>query len=960
MIGDLLQTKLFVPPLRPNGVRRPHLTERLDQGIGAGAKLTLVSAPAGFGKSTLISEWIHLKSERYGQMDGAEAAAAPTRPGDPKPPFPFPAHISWLSLDQGDNELPRFLAYLVAALQEVDDKIGVSLEKRLQAPRLPSVEPLLASLINDIVTTPSPFVLVMDDFHTITALEIYEAVDFLLEHQPPKMHLVIITRQDPSLSLSRLRGRGQVTEIRQTDLRFSTQEMTSFFRHSMSLELTESEIAVLGNRTEGWIVGLQLAALALRGRTESKGADGIGASEFVAGFSGRHHFILDYLTDEVLERQPKSVQRFLLRSSLIERICGPLCDAVVMPLHDLQEDERLSTLNQGNGEPFESSQAILEYLDHANLFLVPLDDERKWYRYHHLFGELLRARVQESGREDISKLHRQAAIWHEQNGFPSEAVHHSLQTRDFVWAADLIERFIKDPEIWSSTVLSSYLTWLNSLPEQIVQSRPWLRLFASRVRFIVGEGRTAQRSLEELELWLLERPNEPDSGKLLEHVLADRASYAAVLGEVETARSYARRILAKSPDDEPTSRVRPLSILGLAAIRAGDLMEAHDAFSQALQITLSGGESVRFAAVPLACNLADIQVSKGQLGLALRTCAQALELGTFAGKLIPATGFANLVMGRILYERNDLGAAEKHLRDGLERLGQGGISDSISYMQALLAAVKQAQGDGESASQIVQDAARTASANNIPRLSILLESYQARILLRSGAFDQAAKWAREYQKIAETEYLREFEDLTLVRVLLAQKKLDQALLKLRLLLQGAEPASRTSTVIEIHLLSGLAQFASGDEDGALRNIRKALALAEPEGYVRIFINEGKSMARLLYNIGRRDPTYPYARHLLSLFEPGIAGPSSRPQTDPTAATKLHDLKPELLVDPLTKRELEVLQHLAEGLSNREIAQRLYLSPNTIRTHTYNLYSKLGVHNRMTAVARARELGLLPS
>ena len=885
-------------------VPRPRLIERLNEGLHR--KLTLVSAPAGFGKTTLVSAWLR-STDR-----------------------PF----TWISLDEGDNDLSRFLNYLVAALRQVDDGIGPAVQHLLEAPQLPPIEALLAELINDIATRPSPFVLVLDDYHTITAPGIHETVRFLLERQPPQMHMIIISRQDPPLPLSRLRGRGQVTEIRQSDLRFTLEEATTFLNRSVGLNLEPSEVAVLDARTEGWIAGLQMAAFALQSRIADGGADSV--PRFIDSFSGRHHFILDYLTDEVLTHQPEPVYHFLLRTCILERMCGSLCDVLI--------DQAAKDTSA-----FTSSQQILEHLQRTNLFVVPLDDERQWYRYHRLFAELLRARLQETESDQVPGLHLRAATWYDQNALPAEAVHHALAAPDFDLAAEVIERAILQVTTWSSLGTATFMGWLNALPDEVVHARPWLQLFAARVFYVSGQREIAEHTLRELENALREEPALPDAAQILALAVADRASYAAVRGEVQQAMRFARQALAQLPQDDVTTRIRVTSILGLSSLRAGDVEAADRAFSAVIAAAQAAG--MGFVAVPIVCNLADVQFVRGQLRQAIQTCEQANQLGTVDGTPIQPVGFADLELGKILYEQNDLVAAEQHLSRGLERLSRGQITIGLETGYAALAQIRQAHGDTEGALAAIEQAVQITQGNDIARLSVQTSAYQARIWLAQGRLDLAARWARDYRHSDEPEYLREFEDLTLARVLLAQGEPARAQRLLDTLLPAAEAAGRMGAVIKALALRALARQATGDGDGALNALKRALEMAEPEGYVRVFVDAGQPMAELLREASARGLAMDYADKLLDAFQmvsPRQAQPDfTRPTVQQTA-----------LVEPLTDREMEVLLCLAGGLSNAEIAQRLFISLPTVKSHTRNIYGKLGVHNRREAVAQARTLGIL--
>jgi LuxR family maltose regulon positive regulatory protein len=899
-------------------VPRPLLLEKLNAGVGPSPeafarKLALVCAPAGSGKTTLVSAWLQ-DLQRRGQ----------DRPA------------TWLSLDTGDNDPFRLIAYLVAALQKVDGRIGTDVAELLAAAQLPPTETWVASLINEIAVTRASFVLVLDDYHAITELAIHEALEFLLEHQPPQMHLVIVTRQDPALPISRLRARGQVTEIRQDDLRFTREEAAAFLNGTMGLDLTASEIATLEERTEGWITGLQMAALALQPMESPPGMLPIQergdarAAEFIASFSGRHHYVLDYLTDEILQRQPEPVHRFLLQTSILDRMCGPLCDAVG------GEDTGRSP----------DGQAMLEMLQKANLFVIPLDDERQWYRYHRLFADLLQARLQLSQAGQVPELHRRAASWYEENGLVSEAVRHILAAGDYALAAAVIERTILKIATWSRLEVATLLNWLTALPDEVVHGRPWLLLFTSRVLFSTGRLRDTERVLDELERVLHSDPSLPDAEQVLKLVVADRASYAAVKGDVRQGREFAEHLANQVREDDDLGQLRALAILGMVYSRSGDVMKAQRTFGQA--VDLAQATHMPFAAVPFVCNLADVQIIQGQLRQALQTCEWAMQLGQADGKHISPTGFVGLVRGKVLYEQNELPEAERALLDGLKLLSRGGIAEAYGNVRSVLAQVKQAQGDSEGASAAILRAVQLALGSSIPRLVNLTEAYRARIWLAQGKLDMADQWAHDYHQLAETEYVRDFEDLTLVRVLLAKRRSGEAAALLARLLPPAEAAGRTGVVIEGLSLRALVLHAQGNTDGALDALASSLALAEPEGYVRVYVDSGEPMRDLLKHASSRGIAPSYATRLLEAF--GTPGPGW------TEAGR----SAQPLVEPLTDRELEVLQHLAGGLSNREIAQRLFISLPTVKSHARNIYGKLGVSGRKQAVARAKALGILPS
>jgi ATP/maltotriose-dependent transcriptional regulator MalT len=571
---------------------------------------------------------------------------------------------------------------------------------------------------------------------------------------------------------------------------------------------------------------------------------------------------------------------------------------------------------------------------------MPLDDEHEWYRYHQLFAELLRARLHEMHPVLVPELHRRAAVWYERGGFSSEAIQHALATGDHALAAEAIERAILWTATWSRADTAMIQRWLSALPGASVQSWPWLRLSSSRLSFVSGQPGLASLTLQSLEAWLLDHPSAPDAGRILGLAMVDRASYAAVLGHVQQAKELARRALAHVPQDDPIARFRAPAILGMAHSRAGEVTEAHDAFTQAAQVALSAG--LNFAAVPFLCNLAEVQIVQARLRQAMQTCEQAGQLAVVDGAPASVAGFVGLERSKILYEWDDLCAAERHLLEGLALLSQGGISESFGSGHSVLALIKQALADHRGALEAAQQAVKIAQCESIPRLMGLTSAYQARVWLAQRQLDLAARWTDEYRQVGETEYLREFEDLTFARVLLAESQSTQALALLDARLAPASDAGRISTVIEIQALRALALPAP---DAALNALQQALNLAGPEGYMRLFLDLGKPMQALLKRAAARGITPHYLSRLLAAFGPSRQVSSKTPQPH---------------IEPLTDRELEVLHLLGEDLSNREIGRRLFISLPTVKSHTRNIYGKLGVQNRAEAVTRAQVLGILPT
>jgi LuxR family transcriptional regulator, maltose regulon positive regulatory protein len=897
MSDILLATKFYVPPERADLVKRVRLLDRLDSGLNC--KLTLISAPAGYGKTTLLSTWVR----------GCDRL------------------IAWLSLGEGDNHLTHFFLYLITALQKLNDQFGQELLGKLKTSSRVDTDTWFQEFINEIAQQEISFSLILDDYHTISNDVIHEALEFILEHQPPQMHLVISSRSDPPLPLALLRSRGELLEIRQNDLRFSLDEADSFVS-TMGLDLIDADLATLESRTEGWVAGLKMAALSMQNLDTSA------ISRFILSFSGKHHFILDYLMDEVLSRQSEFIQTFLLRTSILDQMCESLCNAVI------------------GGRDQREGGNILESLERANLFIIPLDDSREWYRYHRLFAELLQARLRESQLEQVPEYHRRAALWYEQAEMVNQAVSHALAAQDYNLAADLIERAIMKVETWSQVDTAVFLGWMQALPEKIFNSRPWIRLFYARAQIASGQMVYAERILRALGTWLQEHPECPENERISNLVAFDCVSVLNIQGYVQEPMDFARRVLQGLPENDLINRSRALSILGSASFRVGDVHEANRIFTEILE-SFSRSKTP-FVAVIFACHLAEIQIVQGQLTQALQTCDRALSMGMVGGSLISPAGFARLIQAKIYYERNDLDQALGVIRDGLDLLRRGSIDDVFSAGQATLAMIHQAKCQQVDAIIAMQRAIRATHQMDIARITTLTSAYQARIWLVQNNLKEAQAWAQEYRQVGLTEYLREFEDLTLAWVFLACGKVPEALALLDLMLISAQKAGRNGRLIDIQALRALAFHALRKNDEAMIALTHALDLGSEEGYVRVFVDRGQPMVDLLNLADRqlRKVHRGYLALLLSSFT-GVTRYESNLAVPPGSEQILR------LVEPLSEREVAVLRCLAEGLTSPQIAQKLFVSTNTVRTHLNNIYGKLGVHNRTQAILKARALGLLP-
>jgi LuxR family maltose regulon positive regulatory protein len=928
----ILATKLFIPPPRAKVVCRDRLLERLNEGLQR--KLTLVSAPAGFGKTTLVSEWL----------------AGCDRQSEPK------VCAAWLSLDEGDSDPARFLTYLVAALRTVAPNMGERVMDALQASQPLPIEAFLTELLNEIITIPGNFVLVLDDYHLVDSRLIDSALTFLLEHLPPQMHLIITTREDPQLPLARLRARGQLTELRASDLRFTPGEASDFINQSMGLNLPVEHIAALETRTEGWIAGLQLAALALRETLSMEVHPDV--PEFIRAFAGDNRYIVDYLVEEVLLRQPETIRLFLLQTAILDRLCGPLCDAVT---------------------GLEGGSARLEELQRGNFFVVPLDDKRLWYRYHHLFAEVLYVHLTAKQPDQVPALHRRASEWYEQNGSTADAIRHALAARDFERAADLIERVV--PAMSRSRREVTVIGWLKALPDEVFHRRPVLSGHYGALLLQSGQLDGVEARLRDAERWLdviadqgkaAQTPpvemvvvDEVEFRRLPGSIAVHRAGLALVTGDVAGTVKYARQALDLVPEEDHLGRGSASALLGLVSWTNGDLEAARRSYVDSMARLLKAGHTSDVLGCSIA--LADMQVGQGHLREAMRTFERGLQLGMEPGDpALAVRGTADMHVGlsEIYRERDELDTATQHLLRSQE-LGQfKELAQNPYRWRVAMARIREAQGDLEGALDLLNEAERLYYGDFSPNVRPIA-AMRARVWVAQGRLGDAFDWVREKGLSAadDLSYLREFEHITLARMLLAKSAddgSDQSMLEatglLERLLQAAQAGGRMGRAIEILVLQALAQQMLGDVPAGLALLEHALTLAEPEGYVRLFVDEGQPMARLLREAAARGILPDYTSKLLAGFEvkqQESAGESAIPdlrgQTSPA---------PQPLIEPLSHRELEVLRLFKTDLMGPEIAEELVIALSTVRTHTKSIYSKLNVTNRRAAVKRAAELGLI--
>jgi LuxR family maltose regulon positive regulatory protein len=902
----LLETKLFLPKAPRGLVRRTRLNRLLDRATES--KLLLVSAPAGFGKTTLLADW--LASERE------EWAAA------------------WLSLDRGDNDPTSFWTYVIAALQAVEPGLGASERMLLQAPQPPPVEAVLTTLLNAVSTTAGEVVLVLDDYHLIDSREVHDGIAFLLEHLPPQLHVAIATRADPAVPLARLRARGELVEIRAAELRFTPEEAAAYLNERMSLQLTAQDVATLEGRTEGWIAALQLAALSMQGRDDAAG--------FIASFAGDDRFVIDYLVEEVLQRQTQDVQVFLMQTSVLDQLSGPLCDAVT-------------------GQP--GGKAMLGALDRGNLFLVPLDDSRRWYRYHHLFADVLRMRLLDEQPDVVRLLHQRASRWYEQHGRRAEAIRHAMAGEDFERAADLIE--LAMPAMFRSRQETTLRSWLDVLPDEIIDVRPVLSIGCVAALLSTGQLEGVESHLRIAEGWLEATTptrtgpqtssadmvvTDQDAFRGLPSAIAlYRAGQARMLGDVPGTMTHARQALDLAGEDDHLRRGGASALLGLASWTVGDLDAGFRLYADAMADLQKAGH----LADTLGCAIvmADIRITQGRLREAWSIYEQGLRrAGTHTGPVLAGTADMHVGMSELCVERNELDAARQHLRISKDLGEHAGLPQNPYRWCVAMAAVHQTEGDFESALGLLDEAERRYTSDFSPEVRTVA-AVRARAWVAGGRPDAAIHRARArgLSTTDDLDYLREFEHITMARALLAgcrdarpENDVKGVIGLLERLLQAAEDGRREGSVIEILVLLALARRLRGDTVAALAALERALTAAEREGYVRMFIGEGPPIVALLEAAVDRGIVPGYARRLL-------AAAGERRRGAP---------RKQGLAEPLSARELDVLRLLATDLAGPAIAGELVVSLNTVRTHTQRIYAKLGVSNRRLAVRRARELDLL--
>lgn len=947
-LTNLLATKLFVPPARANLVARPRLFERIQAGLVD--KLTLIAAPAGFGKTTLLSAW------RATVAGGA---------------LPF----AWVALDSADNDPLRFWSYVIAALDTLAPGVGAPAFALLQAPQTPPIEAILTNVLNAFNTSVAGapgqhHALALDDYHVIKTPVIHATLAWLLDYLPPNLHLVILTRSDPALPLARLRARGAMTELHASDLRFTLAEVATFLNQVMGLSLTTDDVAALEARTEGWIAGLQLAALAMRDQRDR--------SSFIRTFSGSNRYIVDYLATEVFAAQPAHIQTFLLHTSILDRMCGSLCDAVLAC-----ESHNLTPIRNDPGESHSvASQLLLEELERANLFVVPLDDERHWYRYHHLFAEVLRQRLLHSTSADsVASLHRCASIWYERQGLVVEAVQHALTAADSERLAHLIEQH--GLRIIVSGQVYTVLRWLNALPDPLIRARPMLCIIHALALLFTNQLAAAEARVQDAER-CIQHDTPPAQVHLIQgRAAAIRANIARYTGDLAGCVANAQQVLRILPETETIARTIAMLHVARAFRVSGDVTDAAEQRASALAAPFQAADNL-LGTLAAITNLARLQVLQGRLRAAAATYSELAQIAASPDQPLLLEGPAYYVgIADLLYEWNDLEAAERHLTQAMKQLEGRLVVDAedVALGYLTLARLQHARGEQTKADQTLQTYLALARQRGfVAHLVTRGAAVQAQLALAQGKLAVAVAWATTsgLNDADALSFPREMEYVILARVWIAQagNEGDHALVQRALdlltrLLEDATTKGRIGSVLDILIVRALGQSVQETQPDALATLTHALALAAPEGYIRRFVDAGVPMRLLLLAFrfwhpeGTRQQLSTeqnrklsvYADELLAAFgnEPANTG---EPLVAEQSKINKQQAKINNLVEPLSRRELEVLRLIAVGKSNTEIAQTLVIALSTVKSHTNTIFGKLQVTSRTQALARAHALQLI--
>ncbi|MBK9121903.1 MAG: hypothetical protein IPM16_02090 [Chloroflexi bacterium] len=895
MLAPIVATKLFIPPPRAKDVFRHDLIQVM--GGGQDRKLTLISAPAGYGKTTLASAWIAQSQIK----------------------------VAWYSIDVADNDPVRFWDYAIAAIRTAFPGTGEQTLTLLHEPQPLPIETILSTLINELSALPDSVALVLDDYHVIQSSDVHDGLAFLVEHMPSQLRLVMTTRIDPPLPLSRMRVRGDLLEIRSADLRFPPPQIAHFFTNVMGLTLSAEDIAALDTRVEGWIAGLQLAGLALQGKSNP--------AEFIASFAGDHHYVLDYLGDELLDQMPDAMQQFLLQTSVLERMNAELCNTI---------------LNVAD------SRAVLDHLERNHFFVVALDDKRQWYRYHRLFGDFLRHRLGLKYPDRVNELHQRASQWFEQNGLLSEAIDHALAARDHSRAAALIQG-IAELLIWQRAEHNTLLGWLKALPDSVLQKYPRLCLYHAWVLYLTNQMSAAEQRIRDAETALSLTPGNQDpttAGMLA----AIHSTLTAVRHRFPATLTLARQALELLPEEAVSWRCMAAINLGVTCAYIGDVQEATDVLSYAMELSQEVGSA--FAMVSAFWHLSSLQLSQLTLRAAEKTCQQLENAARLPGlQRFPTAGYMVLLLGEIHIERNELVAAEKYLQESAEQINPESFPMALLRAYVGLSRLKTLQGDLVGAGEFWELAEQLERMSKLQGRSTQLSIARARRLLEQGDYSALDKWAAENQLGADDAigYDREGYYLMLARLYSAVgTKIDSALHLLERLVKQAEGSRRAGSMIRALVLQAVAYDIANDRQSAVESLVRALVLAEPDQPVRVFVDEGPSVARLLEAVidlqrnGRLQPSV--STDYISRLLAATAKRSQPPAVSRRPVGHVHDA--------LSLREVEVLRLLADGLDSNEVAERLVIAVDTARKHIKNIYSKLGVHSRWEALKHAETHRLL--
>jgi LuxR family maltose regulon positive regulatory protein len=905
----LLATKLHIPPLHSKLIRRPHLVQGLNAGIAQGQRLALISAPAGYGKSTLLSEWV-------------AHARLP---------------VAWLSLEQEENTPARFWAYFFTALSSIPQLSQTAgcenLLQGLHSPNPPTVQNMLTELMNACSQNEGEMILVLDDLHIITNSQIHQDLVYLVDHLPRSpngLHLVIASRMDPPWPLARWRGRGELTEVRAKDLRFSPEEAASFLNDVMKLKLTPRDISLLEQRTEGWIAGLQMAALSLQGRLTAQGPEGV--SHFIETFKGSNRFVLDYLMEEVIRQQPAAIQEFLDKTSILEQLSAPLCDALL-------------------GR--QDSQLILEQVDKANLFLIPLDDRRQWYRYHHLFGDLLHKDLKQRAPEAIAELHRRASAWYAANNFLAEAIDHALDTGDVMRVNQIVSgnalAMVEHAE------LQEVLWHFEQMPEAEICSKPWLCVAYAWVKAYVNPNQEIGRVLQKAMESISGVEEAAERQHLTSHLDAIWAYVAWVKGEPGTALEFTRTALASLPEDDWMTRCHVLHTQGSALQNLDRLPEAVQSYDAAI---LAGWKTnkVQETFYAQAC-LAYVNILQGHLPRAYSLCQQVLTLADQAGlsvRRLPVLAYAYATLSMVQREWNQVEAAVRDAHEGVTMAEQWRQADTLHFTLTCLSEALFAAGDLEAALAANQRAMQLARDVS-PWFVRISQFTEIQINLAQGEVAAAAEQFARLEEVVSEESRKGLFLIAKISLLNALGRFPEVIDIVEAAAGELEQKGKVWMLVKLRLLQALAFQALGREEDTFGVLKRCLAIARSAGYVRIFLDLGDPMCRLLQAGAGRGIEVEYIHKLIPAF-----GSSALPATSEAPGC----LEPRLghpgaaLVEPLSERELQVLRLLNSSLTSEEIGRELYVSANTVRTHIRNIYSKLDAHGRLAAIQKARDLNLI--